>query len=258
MIGENEQRCVKFIKVLWAIVFISMWEVSVMSGLINPLMLPRFSDVVKRLGVGLVDGTIGIQFLQSIGMILLGLVISLLLTLIMVYLDYFYTVFRALFELLASVFHPLPGIAILPVVMIWFGIGPDAVLFVIIHAAVWSMYLSVKRGFDNIDPSLIDAAYNNGANKLQLYRHVLLTCAFSDVLSGLQIGWARGWRGLISAEMVFGAISALGGIGWFMYERRSFMDTTGMYAGILLVALVGILVDDLLFSHFLSRWYRSE
>jgi NitT/TauT family transport system permease protein len=71
----------------------------------------------------------------------------------------------------------------------------------------------------------------------------------------LKIGWSRGFRALISAEMIIGAISSIGGIGWYMYERRSFMDTTGMYAGIFLVVIVGILIEEVLFNHVLLRYF---
>ncbi len=61
--------------------------------------------------------------------------------------------------------------------------------------------------------------------------------------TGVHIGWARGWRGLISAEMIFGSISQIGGLGWYMYQRRAFMDTAGMYAGIIFVMLIGLIVE---------------
>lgn len=255
---QSNRKKDRLIKVIWALAFLMIWEGSARAGLVNALLLPAFSDVLSRLIKGLVDGTLLIQYAQSILMIAFGLLICLLMTLIMVYLDYNYRLLRALFELLASIFHPLPGVAILPVVMIWFSTGQSAVMIIIIHAAVWSMYLNLKKGVEGIDVSLIEAAHNNGASKVQLYKHVLIPCAFKDLLTGLQIGWARGWRGLISAEMIYGTISTLGGIGWFMFERRAFMDTIGMYAGIVLVAITGIIVEDLLFDRLLGRWYRSE
>jgi len=249
-------RCKK-IKVIWLILFITLWELSSRLEWVNTLLLPAFSKVFLRMIKGMIDGTLALQLIQSLGMILLGLGIGLLFAICMVYLDYFYPLFSSLFELLAAIFHPLPGMALLPIIMIWFGVGLESVLVVIVHAVVWSLYLSLKRGMHGVDQSLIEAAYNNGANNRQLFVHVLFPCAKDTFITGMQIGWSRGWRSLISAEMVFGAISALGGMGWFMYERRSFMDTTGMYAGILLVIFLGVIVEEVIFTHLLARWYKS-
>lgn len=256
----NKKRSVileKYMKVIWAMCLLVLWESITRLGLVNPLSLPAASDVARRLGSGLINGDLGLQLIQSLGIIFLGLAISTVLVLVMVYLDYFYMPFRHLFELLSAIFHPLPGIAMLPVIMIWFSAGYEAALVVIIHAALWSMYLTLKKGFENVDISLIEAARNNGASNNQLYRYVLMACARGDLITGIQIGWSRGWRGLIGAEMVFGAISALGGIGWFMVERRAFMDITGMYAGIVLIACVGVVVEEILFNRYLHQDYIS-
>jgi len=236
-------------KTIWLIILIFLWEIVTGLGLVNSLLLPRFSYVIVELITGLVSGDLLLQATQSIGFVIFGLIISVIIGTLFVYLDYYYTSIRALLELLASILHPLPGVALLPVIVLWFGVGSDAVLIIIIHAVLWSYFLNLKMGFKLIDQSLIEAAHNNGATKLQLFRFVLLPGSKEAMFAGLRIGWSRGWRGLISAEMIFGAISSLGGIGWFMYERRAFGDITGTYAGIVLVAIIGIIVEQLIFGN---------
>jgi len=113
---------------------------------------------------------------------------------------------------------------------------------------LWPMYINLNLGFKSIDNSLIEAAHNNGASQWQLFIYVLLPVSISSIMAGIRIGWSRAWRALISAEMIFGAVGSIGGIGWFLYEKRSFMDTKGMFAGILLVMLVGILVEHVIFN----------
>lgn len=237
------------IKLFWLIILIILWEITGRIGLVDSLILPAFSTVLVYLVRGLAEGYLILQLLQSVGMVILGLFISVVLGTVMNYLDYFHPVAKGLFEVLSSIFHPLPGIALLPVVVLWVGVGMDAVLVIIIHAVLWSYYLNVKSGYQMIDKSLIEAARNNGATNIQLFRYVLLPGSKRSIATGLRIGWSRGWRGLISAEMVFGAISALGGIGWFMFERRAFGDIKGTYAGIVLVAIVGVLVEQVIFKH---------
>lgn len=234
-------------KAAWLVGLAALWEGIAASGRVDPLLMPRLWDILKTAGEGLLSGTLGLQLLQSLGMVLLGLVAASAATAAMAFLDYFYRPFRALFDVLSSLLHPLPGIALLPVVILWFGIGLQAVYMVILHAVLWSMFLTVRMGMATIEKELVEAARSSGANRLQLYGHVLLPCSSHAIATGLQIGWSRGWRALISAEMVFGAISSLGGIGWYMYERRAFMDSTGMFAGILVVMAAGIAIEGLLF-----------
>ena len=71
--------------------------------------------------------------------------------------------------------------------------------------------------------------------------------ALPHLLSGVKIAFARSWRALIGAEMVFGAMGTTGGIGWYIFKQRTFMNTSGLFAGILTVILVGILVESALF-----------
>lgn len=236
-------------KFYWLILIVVLWEVIAWVEWVNPLLLPRFSHVVRELMAGIMTGNLLLQAGQSIGFVVIGLCVSVIIGTVFVYVDYFYPSLKALLELLASVLHPLPGVAMLPIIVLWFGIGSDAVVMIIIHAVLWSYYLNVKMGFKLIDVSLIEAAHNNGATHWQLFRFVLIPESKEAMFTGLRIGWSRGWRGLISAEMIFGAISSTGGIGWFMYERRAFGDITGTYAGILLVAVIGILVEQVIFRN---------
>lgn len=239
----------KRIKLFWVIILVLVWEIIGVFELVNPLLLPRFSSVVLYLIEGLAGGKLLFQLLQSITIIVLGMTISVVVGTIMSYLDYHYKTLRGLFDVLVSIFHPLPGIALLPVIVLWVGVGLDAVLVVIIHAVLWSYFLNLKQGFLDIDYSLIEAAKNNGASKCQLFRYVLIPESVQAIKTGIRIGWSRGWRGLISAEMIFGSISALGGIGWFMYERRAFGDIKGTYAGIVLVAIIGVIVEQAIFKN---------
>lgn len=236
-------------KIVWLIILLIIWELITAFELVNPLLLPRFSQVCITLIKGLLSGKLLMQGLQSIAFVILGLLISIVIGTLFVYLDYYYSSIRALLELLSSILHPLPGIALLPVIVLWFGVGSDAVVMIIIHAVLWSYYLNLKMGFRMIDSSLIEAAHNNGASKIQLFKYVLMPSSKDAMYAGLRIGWSRGWRGLISAEMIFGAISSIGGIGWFMYERRAFGDIRGTYAGILFVALIGIVVEEIIFPN---------
>lgn len=231
----------------WLVTLPVVWELIVRSGAVSPLLLPPLKSVLAALRYGVLEGALLLQLLQSVGVIAAGLGVGLLLAVVLAYADYFHPVLRDPLELTAAALHPLPGIALFPIVVIWAGIGLRAVFIIILHAVVWSLYLSIRTGFRTVDAALVEAALNEGASRTQLFRHVLVPCSRSAFLTGLQIGWSRGWRSLIGAEMVFGAISSVGGIGWYLFERRTFMDTPGVYAGLLLIILTGVLVEQAVF-----------
>jgi NitT/TauT family transport system permease protein len=232
-------------KIIWFVSLMAIWEIYTQVGHVNPMLLPPLSLIFGVMIKGLVSGELLAQLGQSLLMVFVGLGSAFLVALLMAYTGYFNQWLGSLFELLAGVLHPLPGIALLPVVILWVGVGLPAVFVIVIHAVLWALYLEVKNGFETMDQDLIEVAHNHGATPLQLFIYVLVPCNFAVIRTGLLIGWSRGWRALISAEMVFGAISTLGGMGWYLYERRAYMDTPGIYAGILLLIGVGALMEGL-------------
>jgi len=245
-----------FQKTIWILLGLVIWETSVRSGMVSTLQLPTITMVLKKTMLGILDGTLLIQLGQSVAFVFLGLILGLVMAFLMAVLGYYSRWCNSLFDVYASVLHPLPGVALLPIIILWFGIGGMAVFAVILHAVLWSQYLTIRDGFNHVAPEYIEAAGSNGASKIQLVVYVLTPLSINAILLSLQIGWSRGWRALISAEMIFGAISSVGGIGWYMYERRAFMDTTGLFAGILLVVLVGILMEQLVFNRWLAGLYQ--
>ena len=245
-------------KSIWVVMGLVIWEVTVKLGYVSNQIMPSLWTILRRMIEGLVDGNLFFQLFQSIAFVIAGLVVGLVLALVMAVLGYFNSWLANLFDVYAAILHPLPGIALLPIVILWFGIGGEAAYAIILHAVVWSQYLMLRDGLKQVDRSYIEVAGNNGASKRQLVSLVLLPLILPAIILSLQMGWSKGWRALISAEMVFGAISALGGIGWYMYERRAFMDTPGMYSGILLVVIVGILMEELVFNRWVLGLARKS
>lgn len=239
------------IQLVWLLVLLLAWESVSRAGLVNPLIVPPVSAVLRRLVTGLWGGTLFLQWVQSVSLVVAGLLVGSLIGFFLATADYFLPRIRPVITLLNAVLHPLPGVAILPVVLSIAGLGLPAVSIVILHAIVWSAYLSFISGFRSIAPELLDIARNLGASRRQILYHVLLPSIGPQLAAGLRIGWSRGWRALISAEMIFSAIGSLGGLGWYLFERRSFMDITGVYAGIVLMILTGFFIESVVFRRWL-------
>ncbi len=137
-----------------------------------------------------------------------------------------------LLELLTSMFNPLPAIALLPLALIWFGLGYGSIVFVIIHSVLWAVALNTHSGFLSVSPTLRMVGRNYGLAGLRYVGAILIPAAFPSILTGLKIGWAFAWRTLIAAELVFGVSSGAGGLGWFIYENKNQLNIPEVFAGL--------------------------
>ena len=155
-------------------------------------------------------------------------------------------------------FNPLPSIALLPLALIWFGLGNGSIIFVLIHAVMWSVALNMYAGFRAISPTLRMVGMNYGLSKPGYLIRILLPAAFPSILTGLKIGWAFAWRTLIAAELVFGVSSGSGGLGWYIFEQKNQLLIPNVFAGLLTVILFGLIVENLIFRSIenvtVRRW----
>jgi NitT/TauT family transport system permease protein len=158
-----------------------------------------------------------------------------------------------LLETLTAMFNPLPAIALLPLALIWFGLGAPSLVFVIIHSVLWAVALNTLSGFRSVPETLRMSGRNVGLGGARYVGLILMPAAFPSILSGLKIGWAFAWRTLVAAELVFGASSRSGGIGWYIFEARNDLDTATVFAGLFTVILIGLVVESVIFRAIEAR-----
>jgi len=151
--------------------------------------------------------------------------------------------FNAIYNLIVSIFDLLPGVALLPILMITIGANDTAILILVIHSVVWPMSRNIIDGFKTTPKIYIEAGKNMGLGIVGLVFGIYIPATFASILSGIKVGWARAWRGLISAEMIFGAAQSAG-IGVFINNARTvWIDYPSVYAAIILIVIVGIIVE---------------
>ena len=235
-----------------------VWEAVATFTDISPLLLPPVEQVAVAFWDGLFSGTLFIQTVFSLAIIALGFLISIVLALLLGISSRLSPFIERMTDTLTAMAHPLPGMALLPLIVIWFGTGTPAVTMVIVHACLWSMLLSLESGMKNAPVLYTDLGRSFSMSKMRIILEILLPASMAHLLSGFRVGWARSWRALISAEMIFGAIGASGGLGWYIFKERTMMHTAGLFAGILLVAVIGMLVEELVFERLekstLRKW----
>jgi NitT/TauT family transport system permease protein len=158
-----------------------------------------------------------------------------------------------LLELLTAMFNPLPAIALLPLALLWFGLGYPSIIFVIVHAVTWPVALNIYSGFMGVSNTLRMVGRNYELAGLPFVFKILIPAAFPHILTGLKVGWAFSWRTLIAAELVFGVSSGSGGLGWFIYENKNQLNTYLVFAGLLTVIVIGVIVEGVLFKFIEER-----
>ena len=235
-------------RLLVILFLLAVWEISARASGVSPLLFPPVSMVLQTLLTDLAKGTlpgrIGFSLLIVAEGVCLGITGALLLSMT----GYLNRYAGRAVDTLVALMHPLPGIALLPIVILWAGIGRTAVLLIIVHSVLWPLTTSISAGIRTIPRHLYDVSRNFRLNLPQTVFHLILPAIFPHMLSGMRIGWARAWRALIAAEMVFGAAGGQGGLGWYIFQKRVFMDTRGLFAGILVIMIIGIAFESFLFE----------
>ncbi len=238
-----------------------LWEGLARFFDLNPLLFPPASQVIASLIRSVAQGELPGYAWQSLKVLLTGMTIGAVMALGLTTLAVTTRIGSEILETLTAMFNPLPAIALLPLALLWFGLGVNSLIFVIVHSVLWPMSLNIYTGFVTVPPTLKSVGQNFGLSGWRLVAGILLPAAFPYILSGLKIGWAFAWRTIIAAELVFGVAARQGGLGWFIYLHRFELNTDLVFAGLLTVILIGLAVENLFFKWIerrtVLRWGMS-
>ncbi len=229
-----------------------IWEIYA-RWLDNPLLFPTFSATVSAFWHAIASGVIPQRTWASIRVLLQGYGAGLILAGLLTALATATRVGTDLLETLSSMFNPLPSIALLPLAVLWFGLGNGSLIFVLIHAVLWSVALNTHAGFRSVPEALRMVGRNYGLSGLRYVALILIPAAFPNILTGLKIGWAFAWRTLIAAELVFGVSQGSGGLGWYIFENKNLLETANVFGGLFTVILIGLAVENLIFRNIEKR-----
>jgi sulfonate transport system permease protein len=229
-------------------VIAAAWEIYARQ-LNNPLLVPTFTATLDAFAEGIVSGDILQKVSNSVQLLLKGYAIGLALALVFTALAMMSRIGNDLLETLTSAFNPLPAIALLPLALIWFGLGDLSIIFVLVHSVLWAVALNTHSGFRSVSNTLRMVGRNYGLKGVRFIAKILIPAAFPSILTGLKIGWAFAWRTLIAAELVFGVSSGKGGLGWYIYENKNMLDIPAVFAGLFTVILIGLIVENLIFRN---------
>lgn len=228
-----------------------IWQLYASFSGVSQLLFVSPIATVQALITDTINGQLPSATLVSLQNLAIGMVTGIVIGLVLASLASFTRFGRDLLTVLTAVFSPLPGIAILPLTMLWFGLTPAAIIFIVVFGSIWPISANAETGFRTISGTTRMVAQNLGLNPIQTVRDVLLPAAFPYLLSGLRLAWAFGWRSVVGAEIVFGVAGSNGGLGWYINNARYFLNPPAIFAGLVVISLLGILLDA--FFHWIER-----
>lgn len=225
------------------VVIVLFWEAYVRIGNINPLLVPAPTAVAEAFWSGWIGGRLAGAAATTLRLLALGMLLGTAVAIVLTALALVSRFGNDLTSLFTAMINPLPSVAILPLAILWFGLNERALVFVLANAVVWPMAIALSTGFRTISPTILMAARNIGLRGWRLVKDIFLPAALPHITSGFRMGWAFGWRTIVAAELVFGVAGRGGGLGVFINEGRYFMRVPDVFAGLVTVALIGILFE---------------
>ena len=146
---------------------------------------------------------------------------------------------RAVLAPLFNLMRPVPAIALIPLLVLWFGIGETSKIVVIFLASFLYVVLNTSAGVATVPEGLIRAAINLGASRGQLFRHVIFPAALPSIMTGLKTGLAVSWAVVVAAEL----IAAQKGLGYMIEDAATFYRIKDVYVGVILIGVIGLLMN---------------
>jgi taurine transport system permease protein len=228
-----------------------IWETITGFELISPLYLPSPQEVVAKLWDLSINGYMGASLFEHSASSLMRISIALLVAIFLglptglaIGLN---ANARAIIDPLIEIYRPVPPLAYLPLIVIWFGIGEFSKVFLIFLAIFAPIVVATAAGVRKVDPLCVRVTQSLGGNRNQVIRYVIVPSILPDILTGIRIGLGAGWSTLVAAEL----IAATSGLGFMIQSASQFLMTDQVIAGILVIALIAFLLE--VFLRYLQK-----
>jgi sulfonate transport system permease protein len=227
----------------WTIpaIVVLLWEAAARFGLIAPQVLPApsrvFETAVNMAQSGDLFVHLGVSLLRAAGGFVIGGTIGLALGVVVG----FSPLAQALLDRSIQMVRAIPFLAMLPLVIVWFGVGEVAKIFLVALAVLFPIYINTMLGIRQIDPKLMELARVIGLNRTAIVRRIILPGAMPSILTGVRYALAHAWLALVIAE----TLATTKGIGFLAMDAREFLNTNVILLTMIIYAIIGVVADTL-------------
>ena len=146
---------------------------------------------------------------------------------------------RGIFDPVVELLRPIPPLALIPLFIVWFGIGEEGKVNLLLFAAIWIMVIAARSGVLAVNTTKVHAAYSLGASKVQVLRHVILPNALPEIFTGLRVAIGVCWGTLVAAEL----LGSSAGLGFTIFKARQFFLLDLMLSAVILISILGVTMD---------------
>lgn len=231
------------------------WLVSTL-GWVNNFLLPSPVKVAGTLAELSRSGELSRHTLISMQRVGSGYAIAVLMALVLATLFSLSNMARLILDPLLEFMRQIPPLALMPLLMLWLGIGEMQKIGIIILACFFPVFLGVRGGIANVDHKLIEVGKVCGLSRGEILRRIVLPASLPAIAVGLRIGLGYSWRALVGAEL----IASAAGLGYLIVDAENLARTDIVLAGILMIGIIGLLADLILkqvITHF-APWIRAD
>jgi len=237
------------------VLFLALWELLPRAGWVNPAFLSPPSDVVRAIAALVDNGQLWKHVTASLQRSLLGLLLAIASGVGLGLLMGAIQRFEAFVDPLLQLFRQVSAFALFPVFLLFLGIGESSKVAIIFWAAFWPVLLNTIGGVKQVDKLLVHSALSMGASRSYIFFRVVLPAASPSIFTGIRLAGAYSITALVAAEM----IGAHAGLGFLTLNAQEIFQIPTMYAGILLLALLGLGLNYLLalIEAWLTGWRKG-
>jgi NitT/TauT family transport system permease protein len=222
-----------------------LYEVLARSGIFPAALLPTLPTVARTLWDMLADGSMIQHVAFTLYRVLLGFALALAVSIPLGILMARFRPVERFFLPLVNALMPIPSFALVPVFMLWFGIGNTTTILIVFYAASFPMLLNAWSGVRSVNPLWLRAAGAMGANERALFWSVMLPGASPFIITGMRQAFVRAWIAVVGAEMI---AASDWGLGWVIFDAKEFLNADIMLASLVVIGLIGIAFERLVFG----------
>ena len=248
----------KLIDFLWVvgpfIPVIIAWDIVCRLGLFSAIILPSPARVFQTFVEYASTGELFVHIGESLIRLTFGVVVGTACGLPLGILMGMSPLARRLLDPIVNLGQAIPGLAWIPLAILWFGLGYKAVTFIIFTSVFFPVLFATITGIQSVPQVLINACLTMGASRLQIVRDVLIKGALPSIITGVRLGIGYGWRALVGGEM----IAATAGLGFLIFDARQFLKSDVVIMGMLTIGLTWVVMDRLFLKPLerrtIERW----
>jgi NitT/TauT family transport system permease protein len=233
----------------------ALYQAIALSGYFPRVLMPTIPTIVSTLRDMLADGTMFEHAGATLYRVLVGFCLAIALGMPLGVLMARFKPVENFFLPLVSALMPIPSFSLVPLFMLWFGIGNLTTILVVFYAATFPMLFNTWSGVRSVNPLWLRAAGAMGADEKKMFWKVIIPGAFPFIITGMRQAFLRSWIAVVGAEMI--AASDYG-LGWVIFDAKEFLQTNVMMAAIVVIGVIGFVFERVVFGSIeratVQRW----